>query len=394
VVATQFPGGQSGTLVARAKRLLASPAQEWAAIDAEPMTTGQIFTGWVIPLAAIGPVAQLIGSLVFGYGAFGFYYRPSILAAVSTAIIAYVLALVGVWVLAQVINALAPNFGGTKDSVQAMKVAAYSATAGWLAGIFGLVPAIAFLSLLGLYSLYLLYLGLPRLMRTPADRAMPYTVTVIVVAIVIFLVIGAVASAIGGRIASPYASLAANSPTGSMTLPNGGSVDIGKLGEAAKRMEAAGNAMQSGQAPKTVPGQTLQDMLPGSIGGWNRTEIESQSGGAAGISGSHAEARYASGDQSFRLSVTDTGALGSLATLGGALAAQSNKQTATGYEKAEVVNGRMTSEKWDNSSKSGSFGVMVGSRFMVEAEGDAPSIDTLKGAVASVDLAKLDSMAK
>jgi hypothetical protein len=38
--------------------------------------------------------------------------------------------------------------------------------------------------------------------------------------------------------------------------------------------------------------------------------------------------------------------------------------------------------------------VLVASRFAVEASGSAPSIDTLKSAVASVDLSQLQSMAK
>ena len=50
-----------------------------------------------------------------------------------------------------------------------------------------------------LYGLYLLYLGLPRLMKNPADKSVPYTVVVVVcavgIAIVINMVIGAV---IGG----------------------------------------------------------------------------------------------------------------------------------------------------------------------------------------------------
>ena len=78
--------------------------------------------------------------------------------------------------------------------MQALKVAAYSSTAAWLAGIFILIPALGFLQILGLYSLYLLYLGLPRLMKTPEDKALVYTAIVIVAAFVIFAVIGAVGS--------------------------------------------------------------------------------------------------------------------------------------------------------------------------------------------------------
>lgn len=397
MMATQFPGDQSNTMVARAKRLLMNPIGEWAAIDAEPMTSGQIFTGWVVPLAAIGPVAQLIGSQLFGIGFLGIHYRPPLITSLATAVLSYVMALISVWVIALIIDMLAPTFNGTKNATQALKVAAFSMTAGWLAGIFGILPAIAFLGLIGLYSLYLLYLGLPRLMRVAPDKAMPYTVAVILVAAVVMIVGGLIAGSIVARVVAPPTPIVAlgdGQVGGTVTLPNGSGVDLGKLDAAAKRMAAASEAIKQGNGTPAIAAQTLQAMLPGSVGGWNRTEIESQSGGAAGINGSHAEARYASGDQSFRLSVTDTGALGSLATLGGALNVQSNKETATGYERAQMVDGRMTSEKWDTASKSGSVGVMVANRFMVEAEGSAPSIDTLKGAVAAVDLGKLDALTR
>jgi hypothetical protein len=108
-------------------------------------------------------------------------------------VVTYLLTLGGVFVLALIIDALAPSFGGTQNQVQALKVSAYSSTASWVAGIFGLVPALGILGILGLYSLYLLYLGLPVLMKAPAEKAMGYTVVVIIAAIVLFLVVGLVA---------------------------------------------------------------------------------------------------------------------------------------------------------------------------------------------------------
>jgi hypothetical protein len=49
------------------------------------------------------------------------------------------------------------------------------------------------LGILGLYSLYLMYLGLPVVMKSPADRALGYTAVVIIAAIVIFFIIAAIA---------------------------------------------------------------------------------------------------------------------------------------------------------------------------------------------------------
>jgi len=48
-------------LVERVKGILLSPKTEWPRIAAEPMTTQQIYTNWVLILAAIGPIAIAIG---------------------------------------------------------------------------------------------------------------------------------------------------------------------------------------------------------------------------------------------------------------------------------------------------------------------------------------------
>lgn len=179
------------SLMERAKNIVLQPKTEWPVIDGEQTTTGALYTGYIIPLAAIGPIAQIIGWSVFGMSLpFVGTFRIPIQYSVRTAVITYVGALVGTFVLALIIDGLAPTFGGQKNQMQALKVAAYSSTAAWLAGIFGLVPALAILGLVGLYSLYLLYLGLPVLMKSPEDKAMGYTVVVIVCAIVLYIIIG------------------------------------------------------------------------------------------------------------------------------------------------------------------------------------------------------------
>jgi hypothetical protein len=195
-MSAELPQPSTTTLADRVKNILMQPKDEWGRIDAEPATVGGIFKSYVMPLAAIGPIAGLIGMSVFGIRLLGFTYRLSFAAALSTAIATYVAALIGVFVLSLILNALAPNFGGQKNDVQAMKVAAYSCTASWVAGIFQIVPALAWLAILGLYSLYLLWLGAPRLMRVPQDKAATYTIVTIVAAIVLFFVVGLVASSV------------------------------------------------------------------------------------------------------------------------------------------------------------------------------------------------------
>jgi hypothetical protein len=181
-------------LIQRVQRILLSPRTEWEVIDAEPMTPAQLYTGYIMPLAAIGPISQVIGYSVFGVTIpFVGTYRPPIGSAITSGIVTYVLTLAATYVLALIIDGLAPTFNGQRSQIQALKVAAYSSTASWVAGIFALIPGLRLLAILGLYSLYLLYLGLPVVMKAPREKAMGYTVVVILAAIVLFFIIGAIA---------------------------------------------------------------------------------------------------------------------------------------------------------------------------------------------------------
>jgi hypothetical protein len=190
----------------RARDILMKPAAEWRVIDAEPATVGSVFVPYALILAAIGPIAGLIGGQLFGISFGPFSWTPPIGGAIAMAVISYVVSLAMVFVVALIIDALAPTFGGTKNQVNAVKVAVYSWTAFWVAGIFGLIPALAILGLVGLYSFYLLHLGLPVLMRVPADKAAGYTVVVVVIAIVVYVVVSYIvmramfASLMGGMV--------------------------------------------------------------------------------------------------------------------------------------------------------------------------------------------------
>ena len=198
-------------------------------LNAEPGTIQSLFVGYAVLLAAIPAVASLIGSLVFGYGWFGVTYRPPLMNALSVAVGTYVLSLVGLAVLALVIEFLAPQFGGEKNRIQAFKVATYSMTAAWVAGVFQLLPALAIIAALGgLYGLYLLYLGLPVLMKAPAEKALTYTIVVIVAAVIVNVVIGSVLGAMTGVGRTGYYS-DSGSVTGSMNVPVDGLVDFGRL---------------------------------------------------------------------------------------------------------------------------------------------------------------------
>ena len=186
------------SLVERVKRILLTPRTEWEVIAAEATSPAELYKSYIMPLAAIGPVAQVIGASVLGMRApfGGAVFRMPLGRSITSAVVMYILSLAGVYVLGLIIDGLAPTFGGAKNSIQALKTAAYASTASWVAGIFTLVPGLRVLAILGLYSIYLLYVGLPMTMQAPKERAGAYTGVVIVAAIILFAVVGA----IGGRL--------------------------------------------------------------------------------------------------------------------------------------------------------------------------------------------------
>jgi hypothetical protein len=384
------PGAATSGLVERVKSILLRPSSTWDVIDTEPATTAGLFKNYAAILALIPAVCGLIGGSILG-GAFGL--KTPILFGLFSAIVGYVLNLAMVFVLGLIIDGLAPSFDGQKNQVQAMKLAVYSSTAGWVAGIFALVPVIGLLAALAsLYGIYLLYLGLPKLMKSPEAKAFGYTAVTVIVAIILSFVITAVTAMVGGL---GLAGMGAAGALSSNTVHVGDkSVDLGKLEEASKKMEAAAKQMESGEGPAPIQPDVLKAYLPDGVAGYARTEVTTGSGGAAGMSGSQAEGVYTKGDAKIRLSVTDLGAAGALAGMASAFNMQSSSEKDGKYEKVGKVDGRMTQESYDKASKHGQYSVLVGDRFMVAAEGDGASVDDLKSAVAAIGPAKLEALPK
>jgi Yip1-like protein len=176
-------------IVARAKGLITRPREEWQAIAREPSDTAGLFKGYVIPVSAIPVVAGFVGAAIFARTFAAALPGFSIGGLLVQSVLSYVLGLAGVWVFGKIVQALAPRFGGTGEEAAAMKLAAYSPTAMWLAGVFALVPPLSILTLLGLYSLYILYKGAPVVTGVPEDKALVFTLALVVCGIVINLLV-------------------------------------------------------------------------------------------------------------------------------------------------------------------------------------------------------------
>jgi len=184
--------GVPASLVDRAKNILLTPKTEWPRIDAETTTVSRLITGYAVLLAAIAPIAMLIGMFLTPYGS---YITANIGFLIKILLVTYGISLGTVLILGFVIDALASTFGAAKNNVQAMKLAVYSGTAFWVAAVILILPGLWWLWLIGGvgYGGFLLWQGLPILMRVPADKVQGYAAAAIGIWAVLFIILQQVA---------------------------------------------------------------------------------------------------------------------------------------------------------------------------------------------------------
>ncbi|HEY0767257.1 MAG TPA: Yip1 family protein, partial [Steroidobacteraceae bacterium] len=136
-------------VITRAKSMLLTPRPQWPVVAAEPDTIGGIYLNYVFIMAAIPAVARFVSSSLVGVSVpFLGMHRIGVAAGLTVAVLGYALALAGVFVLALIVEALAPTFGGEKNRVQALKAVAYASTASWVSSIIGIIPGLALLAAL------------------------------------------------------------------------------------------------------------------------------------------------------------------------------------------------------------------------------------------------------
>ena len=160
--------------IERAKNIITSPNKEWDVIALEQPNTGQIIMGYVLLLAGAAAVAAFIGYGLIGFN-FGLFHYATTSWGIYYALRVLVAAIVGVFISALVIDALAPSFGSEKNMGRSVQLVAYSYTPAWIGGLLSIYPPLAIVgALAGIYGLYLLYIGMPKLKKTPADKQAGY----------------------------------------------------------------------------------------------------------------------------------------------------------------------------------------------------------------------------
>jgi hypothetical protein len=178
-------------LLLRVRAMMLTPRAEWPAVASESNDT--LALRYIAVLALIPTLARLVGGWLIGG------YTPFVPALVG-AVVGYALSFVSVFAVALAIDLMAPNFDAARGYSQAFRLAAYSFTPVWLAGIVLLVPGTSFLALLGLYGIYLLWTGLPVLMRAPGKTIFPYLIAAAACAIAIDVAARVAMTAVTGAV--------------------------------------------------------------------------------------------------------------------------------------------------------------------------------------------------
>ncbi|MEO7115030.1 MAG: YIP1 family protein [Caldimonas sp.] len=448
-----------GALVQRLLRITLQPKAEWPAIAAEPPSLARVIVGCVLPLAAIQSLLSFVHMAVIGVGVpFAGNVRMPLGSSLTTALMGFVFAFIGLFVFALIVNGWARFFGGRSDLGEAFKVAAYTSVPAWIGAFFGVLGALG--TLIGLlaafYSIYVLYLGLPVVMRSARERAVGYTVAVILTGMLLGLVVGGVFAAVGGAThsfmrpsaeasadvsAERSAAAAGNVLGGLLGTDNKGKAAlgdaIGNLARAGAQMEqteraqanaprpaaappapagnvdaaipngadpanagaavggllsALGGALGGSQRVTPVDFRNLAALLPSSMNGLSRGPVEGANKQAMGVQGSSANATYGGGGHRIQLKIADISGVSGLLGIAEKLDQTTDAQTADGFERDATVDGHRVHEKYSSGRRHGELQVIVARRFAIDLDGDGIEMAELEQALGQVDLARLASM--
>jgi hypothetical protein len=380
-------------IIARIRGILTTPRTEWPTIAAEPDSVQGLYTGYILIVAALPVLARFIKDSLIGVSVLGTPFRLPIGVGIATMLLGYLMSLALTYIIAWVINALAPTFEGQKNFVQALKATAYAWTASWVISIAVILPWLGgIIAIAGaIYAIYLLYLGLPHTMKCPAHRAGAYTAVSIIIGVVLTIAVGILIAHLTGVSGIVRDTFGGHGMHARYSSNPDGSIDtqtpLGRLTAATQAASADGHIKV-----ESLSADQIKSFLPDSLSGFTRHNLSAERNGM-GMQASSATADYTDNSgHDISLALVDTGNMRSLMAMAGAMAPESDQETDHGYNKTYTKDGRFIHEQWDSASKNGEYTEIVGQRFTVKASGHVDSIDQLKQAIDAVDLSKLEAL--
>jgi hypothetical protein len=252
-------------------------------------------------------------------------------------------------------------------------------------------------------------------MKCPREKSKAYTA----VSIVIAFLIGWAVVIVAGNIAG----LGNMMPGTGTTSDDSGDVQfdpdspLGKLEQLGKRAEEASRKLETAQKSGDVEAQNeamremmgavlgggeveslaperIRPFVPGTLASIARSDYSAERKTAMGMQISTAEAIYTDENtgRSLRLEITDIGSAKGLMAFAGWAVLQQERESDQRYEKTYKSDGRLMHEAWDSENREGEYAAVLGERFVVKVSGEADSIEVLKSALNSLDLAGLEAL--
>ena len=413
-------------LIERVTAILLKPQQTWPVIEAEQTTVGDLYKNYIAPLACIPAVAGFIGLSIVGITGI-VSFRVPIVTGLVNMVVGYVLALVMVYVLSLIVNALAPKFGGEQNSINALKLVAFGLTASFVGGIFSIIPALTALGVVAaLYSVYLIYCGLPVLMKCPQDKAVAYTAVVIVCGVVATIVVSFLTALVTPNpLSGSLVGGKGGSGAGDVTIKIPGteiSINSRQMEEASKKMEEAGKkaeaaaakgdgqaaaeaatAMlgavltaatgQKGAGGVAIATDQLKPFAPATLGGMSRTSMEAQSESIVGMEQNTVKASYGRDTKTIAVEISDYGDLGRLAA--GAWSQKTlDRDGPDEVERIYRKGARAYNEKWRKDGSYATLEAILDNGVHVSLTGNGVDIKVLYAALDAMGSNQLAAIAR
>ncbi|MGB0721862.1 MAG: Yip1 family protein [Gammaproteobacteria bacterium] len=180
-----------------------NPETEWERIRAKSCDIGTCMVTHVLLLAALPPVAGLVGTTQIGWriGARA-PVKLTFESGLMLAVAYYLAMIVGVLSIGYTVHWMAQTYNSQASLGDAVALAAYTATPLFLIGVMQLYPVLWMNFLVGLpalaYTVYLLYTGVPILMRVEPERGFLFSSAVLGVGLVALVSLLAVTALLWG----------------------------------------------------------------------------------------------------------------------------------------------------------------------------------------------------
>jgi len=161
-------------------------------------------------------------------------------------------------------------------------------------------------------------------------------------------------------------------------------------------MKAFGALMSAGATTnaQAIHFRQLKELLPAEYAGMKRSNVEAGKNAAFGMNISYAEATYSKDQSRITVKLQDISSMGQFMRMAQFAWANNEmeRETDDGYERTTKIEGFPAQESYRSDSKSGELQIMVGERFIVEADGNGVTMEQIKGLLNAIGLKKLSGL--